>query len=216
MERSYDDLRRDPAEAARAFGYDYAPLARHLNGLRGRVLDIGGGLGVTRHWLDPGVRYTLVEPSPSWMAPQWSALATSFPCLLQPPAQARAVGEALPFADRSFDAVLALWVLNHAAAPARMVEEAARVLRPGGKLLVVLEDMEPTWGDLIRGRFPPGVPHGRGAGLRKLATPIRRWPLQDDHVRIRERALRRWLRGRFDGVRREWLGVYLGYEGVRA
>lgn len=216
MERSYEDLRRDPAEAARAFAYDYAPLAGYLGSLRGRVLDIGGGLGVTRHWLGPDVRYTLVEPSASWTASRWSALTATFPCLLQPPAQARAVGEELPFADRTFDAVLGLWVLNHAAAPERMVDEAARVLRAGGRLLIVLEDMEPTWRDLIGGRYPPGAPHAPSARLRKLSTTLRPWPLQEDHVRIRERALRRWLRGRFLGVRREWLGVYLGYEGVRA
>jgi hypothetical protein len=69
METSYDELRRDPVEAARAFGFDYAPLAPVLLALRGRVLDVGGGLGVTRHWLAPGVSYTLVEPSASWKAP---------------------------------------------------------------------------------------------------------------------------------------------------
>jgi SAM-dependent methyltransferase len=211
MERSYDDLRRDPAEGARAFGNDYAPLAPVLKALRGRVLDIGGGLGVTRHWLEPGVRYTLVEPSPSWKTPGWDALAAAFPCLRQPLAQARGVGEELPFRGRTFDAVIALWVLNHAADPARMLDEAARVLHPGGKLLLVLEDMEPSWADLRAGHYPPGA-----TVLRKLSTAFRPWPLQEDHLRIREHDLRRWLRGRFVDVRREWLGVYLGYQGVRS
>jgi hypothetical protein len=45
---------------------------------------------------------------------------------------------------------------------------------------------------------------------------VRPWPLQEDHVRIRERDVRRWLDLRFTGVRREWLGVYLGFTAVRA
>lgn len=216
MERSYDELRRDPAEAARAFGYDYAPLAPFLQGLRGRVLDVGGGLGVTRHWLAAGVRYALAEPSPSWGTPGWEHLAVTFPCLRERPAEVRAVGEALPFADGAFDAVLALWTLNHARAPERMLEEAARVLRPGGRLLLVLEDMEPSWEDLTGKRYPAGAPHARRAALGKLLALVRGWPLQEDHVRIRERDLRRWLSGRFVAVRRDWLGVYLGYEATRA
>jgi hypothetical protein len=35
------------------------------------------------------------------------------------------------------------------------------------------------------------------------------WPLQDDHIRIRERELERWSTGRFRRVRREWLGGFL-------
>ena len=213
MEESYDGLRRDPAEAVRAFGLDYAPLAPLLGPLRGRVLDVGGGLGVTRHWLSDDVRYTLVEPSAAWLDPGWGALSSAFPCLRARPTQARAVGESLPFRDAAFDAVLALWVLNHARDPAAAVAEAARVLRPGGVFIAVLEDMEPTWSDLRARRYPAGAPHARGAWLRKAA---RAWPLQDDHVRIRERDLRRWLADRFRDLRRDWIGVYLGFEAVRS
>jgi SAM-dependent methyltransferase len=44
-------------------------------------------------------------------------------------------GEALPFPDRSFDAVINLDVLEHVGSPDRVVGEIARVLRPGGKCL---------------------------------------------------------------------------------
>ena len=40
----------------------------------------------------------------------------------------------LPFADRAFDGVCLIWVLEHLAAPQRALTEAARVLRPGGVL----------------------------------------------------------------------------------
>jgi SAM-dependent methyltransferase len=42
----------------------------------------------------------------------------------------------LPFRDGSFDTVLATQVVEHVADPARMVAEAARVLRPGGVLVL--------------------------------------------------------------------------------
>jgi ArsR family transcriptional regulator len=44
---------------------------------------------------------------------------------------------ALPFSDASFDQVLLLACLCYAREPARVVEEAARVLKPGGSLVAV-------------------------------------------------------------------------------
>jgi len=43
----------------------------------------------------------------------------------------------LPLADASFDVVTVMMVLHHAADPAAMLAEAARVLRPGGLMAVV-------------------------------------------------------------------------------
>ncbi len=43
--------------------------------------------------------------------------------------------QALPFPDASFDAVLAAWMLYHVSDLDRGLEEIARVLRPGGRLV---------------------------------------------------------------------------------
>src|SRR2546428_8306301 len=44
--------------------------------------------------------------------------------------------EALPYRDESFDAVAATEVLEHVDEPGRMLSEATRVLRPGGRFFM--------------------------------------------------------------------------------
>jgi SAM-dependent methyltransferase len=53
----------------------------------------------------------------------------------------RARAEALPFRDASFDTVLAISVLTYLSEPGRLPREAARVLRPGGALLLEATQM---------------------------------------------------------------------------
>ena len=47
-------------------------------------------------------------------------------------------GERLPFADASFDLVIAWDVVEHVQDPARLLAELARVLRPGGRVLLTV------------------------------------------------------------------------------
>ena len=46
--------------------------------------------------------------------------------------------QALPFPDRTFDAALNIVTLEHVREPKRVVSEIARVLKPGGRLLLVV------------------------------------------------------------------------------
>jgi SAM-dependent methyltransferase len=54
-------------------------------------------------------------------------------------------GEALPYRDRTFDAVLMLNVIDHVEDPPRCLAEAARVLRPKGVLLLSCNVYARTW-----------------------------------------------------------------------
>jgi len=101
--------------------------APHPSGLR--VLDVGCGGGLLAEEVARlGCRVTGIDPSaPSVAVAAAHAAESGLPILY-----AVATGERLPFAAESVDLVLCGDVLEHVAAPERLVAEAARVLRSGG------------------------------------------------------------------------------------
>jgi SAM-dependent methyltransferase len=94
-----------------------------------RVLDVGAGYGLLVPHLQPRVaRYVGVDLALS--------AVRQFPA--SSPRRAHGVvadGTALPFPNGSFDLVLCLEVIEHAADPPRLVDECFRVARPGGHVL---------------------------------------------------------------------------------
>ena len=136
-------------------------------------------------------------------------------------------GNTLPFSDQTFDGVLALWSLNHVSEPELVFREVHRVTKINGRFLIVLEDMEPRWKDLIEGgllrfgihldRRPPLSARSvftKTNVIKKLCGFItgREWPLQSDHICIRDKDIKRWSDSQFSITRREWLNGYLIYE----
>jgi arsenite methyltransferase len=60
-------------------------------------------------------------------------------------------GHDLPFSDNYFDSCMIIQVLEYSKEPVRMLQEARRVLKPGGKLLVVDTDWDTlTWNSVER------------------------------------------------------------------
>jgi ArsR family transcriptional regulator len=118
-------------------GRSWAAWARALGHLMPAldVVDIGCGEG-----------YLAIE------AAQWARHVTAIDRSPEVLARAKALGarrrtanitwkrgemEKLPLADQSFDLAILSQALHHAAEPATVVAEAARVLRPGGRVLLL-------------------------------------------------------------------------------
>jgi len=164
----YRALSEDSEAFTRHFEETYAPLAGLLETCIGRVLDIGGGIGMPRSFLPVGSEYVSLEPCEAWAHVDTTALAGRYPALAIPPTAVRGAGEFVPFPDNHFDAVLALWTLNYASDAGRVLWEAERVLKPGGQLLIVIENAD-TGADAL----PPeqiAVDGSTLAGFTRLST----------------------------------------------
>jgi ubiquinone/menaquinone biosynthesis C-methylase UbiE len=121
--------------ATHARGDDLQRLVE-LAQLRGdeHVLDIATGGGHTALAFAPHVRAVVASD----LTPQMLAVAETFirGQGVTNVSFERADAEALPFADASFDVVTARVAPHHFPNPQRFVQEAARVLRPGGRFLL--------------------------------------------------------------------------------
>jgi SAM-dependent methyltransferase len=161
MESEFGTVAGWTEEAVRALGPEYAVpagcrgsgsegalrwLADRLDlGVGTRMLDDGAGVGGPAGWLaaDRGVRPVCAEPM--------SAAAGAAHRLFGLPSVA-AVAQALPFPDAAFDAAWCLGVLCTTSDKAGALAELRRVLRPGGRLgLLVFVADHP---------LPPPLPEG--------------------------------------------------------
>ncbi|HEV7399605.1 MAG TPA: class I SAM-dependent methyltransferase [Solirubrobacterales bacterium] len=117
-----------------------------LGQARGRTLDIGAGTGVNAGLFPPAVsELVLVEPDPH----MFKKLQVKLEGSGEGVSSIEAPAEQLPFADGSADTVVFTLVLCTVPDPAAALAEAARVLRPGGKLLFV-EHVRSQHPDLAR------------------------------------------------------------------
>lgn len=102
-----------------------------LAGLHGRVVEVGAGSGVSFAYYPSSVgEVVAVEPEPN-LRRQAIRAAERAPVPVQ---VVDGVAEHLPVADASTDAVVLAGVLCSVPDPAGVLDEAARVLRPGGEL----------------------------------------------------------------------------------
>ena len=102
-------------------------------GLAGRrhIVDIGAGEGqVARHLADGGARVTGVDPIRAQVAVARQRGGT--------PRYAQAPAEDLPFPAATFDGAVACLVFEHIDDVDAALGEVARVLRPGGRFLFLL------------------------------------------------------------------------------
>ena len=120
------------------------PLRRRVcEGLEGEVVEIGFGSGLNIPFYPDGVtRVTAVEPADvGWKLAEKRVRATSVPVQ-----RSGLDGQALPFADNSFDSALSTWTLCTIPDVAAALGEVRRVLRPGGTLHFLEHGLAPDEG----------------------------------------------------------------------
>lgn len=105
-----------------------------LRAARGRTIDLGAGTGANLDLYPEAVsELILAEPDPHMAKRLRQRLAESS----NPAELFEASAEALPFEDSSFDTAVFTLVLCTVPDPEKALAEAARVLKPGGRLLFV-------------------------------------------------------------------------------
>lgn len=103
-----------------------------LSEARGRTIELGAGTGVNEPLYPPEVtELILVEPDPHMARRMRGKLAESG----SKAEMVEAPAEKLPFEDSSFDTAVFTLVLCTIPDPAAALAEAARVLKPGGRVL---------------------------------------------------------------------------------
>lgn len=102
-----------------------------------RVIEVGSGAHGLIFCFD-GDRRVGVDP----LAVDYSGL---FPVWQRRAPTVAAVGESLPFRDRSFDVVICDNVVDHAESPSEIVRELVRILAPGGLLYFTVNIHHPLY-----------------------------------------------------------------------
>ena len=128
--------RYDRLNAILSLGRDQAWRRRAVDRLpEGRLLDLGAGTGAANPILG-SLTVVALDPAPAMLARNNAARRVV------------GIGEALPFRDDTFDAVLSAYVFRNLDSVEATLSEIHRVLRPGGRAGIV--DLSRPEGDLQR------------------------------------------------------------------
>ena len=101
-------------------------------GTPGRTLDVGSADGPSVGWMRGGHRHVTLDLFPEGLLPGEGVCGSAM---------------ALPFRDEAFDVVAAFDVVEHCENDALAVSELARVLSPGGRMLLSVPAYQWAWSD---------------------------------------------------------------------
>lgn len=171
-----------------------------IESLKGRqILEVGSGFGIF-----VAVTRTQYGAETLGIEPASTGFDTSFEICrevlagygLDPELIVDAKGENLPFSDNSFDLIFSSTVLEHTDDPQRVLDQAIRVLRPGGFLQFVF----PNYGSFFEGHYAiPWIPFLNKPLARAYLRLWRRDPAFIDTVRfLNPHKIKRWMAARSD------------------
>lgn len=179
-----DELERyySPGRSWQSLAVGIAALLR-----LGDVLDVGSGDGAAASAIAPYCRSLVCVDASARMVEQTAERLAPFPHA--------SVREAdvhdLPFEAASFDSILLFHTLTYAARPARALSECARVLRPGGRLVVLCldrhrrQDVTAKYGERHPGFAPRSVRRLLGAaGLDVLTAEVACRESKKPHLQV--------------------------------
>lgn len=168
----------------------------------GRVLEVGAGTGLNlRHYPAAVSELVLADPEPA-MARRLRNRVEREACVAT--RIVRAPAERLPFADGSFDTVVATFLLCTVVDPAGAAREIARVLAPGGAWLFLehvraghpvaaawQDSIDPLWR-----RFARGCHCNRATAATLAAAPVVLERIEQGTLRRMPRVVRPIVHGR--------------------
>ena len=145
LQQAYRDWARDYNADLAAVGYSYpqlvpALIARHVTDPASRLLDAGAGTG----WIG-GLLQVLGYHNLTGIDLSADMLAVAGTTGAYRELRRMNLAETLDFSDGSFDACYSVGTFTPGHAPPHGLRELARMVRPGGVLLVNLT--EPAWTD---------------------------------------------------------------------
>jgi ubiquinone/menaquinone biosynthesis C-methylase UbiE len=135
-----------------------------MDGLSGRVAEVGVGSGTSLSYFPPDVQVVATEPDPHMLKRARQRLQELSAANIE---VRQAAAEQLPFDDASFDHVVETWMLCTVDDLSKTLAEVRRVLKPGGTFRFmehVGNDKSAFWGGLQNVIAP--VWHWMGAGCR--------------------------------------------------
>jgi ubiquinone/menaquinone biosynthesis C-methylase UbiE len=137
------------------------------------ILDVGCGRAIdgTRLW-EKGAQVIGLEPSHVMLVRAKDYLSENNAQV----ALAQGVGENLPFKPHSFDKVMCKGALDHFLSPGKTMEEIARVLKPGGEMIISIANFSSLGFRLGKKLYP--VTKFLSPSLARERKP---WELPPDH-----------------------------------
>ena len=151
-----------------------------------RILDVASGFGQDALALraESGAEVVGAEPSERMMA--WTRLKSG-EAEGPVPEWVRGWGDALPFADDSFDGAFCKGALDHFDQPLNAIREMARVTKPGGRVVLAIANFDSL--SCRAARFGDDVREGLLGG--KVARGRRHYDVPADHFTRYELGLMR-------------------------